>query len=879
MENLYQPQEFSYLYKTDKNPKQALEDVVNLKTTKGHIFRDAQTKKFLYFDNHMTATTWFYEQEKPYIHSVINKYKPVRFNLELDMDIQKLDNIKLSDNIVKKIKNSDENINHIKSILCFSHIKNKIYDILETSYAVEPSDYMFLEASDNRPTKYSYRIYMKLAFSNIAEYKHFITLLKQEVRPDVVSMIDPTSLMLRTPESFKDEHRAKWITPDASFEDSILSYTENCDVLNKIAPEEEVILNNDITGEEQKQAVARLSSHEYIMGNFCFTKSTGNLLSFARHQPSHCSICNRTHDKSDCYGYIVRGNVYIGCFRDDTKTSIYAGYIGDEIEPFIFKWFEIKNLMKAIESKSKIGLSNKEKIEISNEQTRLFASAKKEANINAEEFLKLGTNEFGFVFDNFTQIHNKTFPNNEAIIEYLKQAVFKILQGGDSFYITKSTWKKTKHFTELKQSVFKGDDAISYSIINPDFNTAEPVGQKNTMLINRDLGKVITDYLKTHFYKAVDFVPYLIENETQKTSNEIFNLFEGFRFNYEPQEYKESIVDEVNIPAPTAKVQPWINHIINSVCAGNRKLARTLIQWMAHIVQKPTEKSFAVILYGKQGTGKSILYEFFKNAIGSDLGLQVSKLEDLTQTHNKIVRGRLIVNCNEATNYPSIRDTNILKGFITETDLLINPKNCPLYYISNYSRLMTTTNCKFSARLDSDDRRWACFEVSEQYRNNDEYFKPLVDTMKDENTLHEFFLYLANFDISDFKCQRPPMTKLKQSMIKDQLPDIIQFMRAVCENDTESEYTKDTVELIERGSDLYIHYKRWFDDNVGGRILGKQKFNTELRDRFGLMLKLHRVKGETKRVYGFKINRDRLLTALRESFGDKFEYHIQEDEE
>ena len=39
------------------------------------------------------------------------------------------------------------------------------------------------------------------------------------------------------------------------------------------------------------------------------------------------------------------------------------------------------------------------------------------------------------------------------------------------------------------------------------------------------------------------------------------------------------------------------------------------------------------------------------------------------------MRGKLIINANEATNQPAIRDVNILKGLITETDLIINPKN------------------------------------------------------------------------------------------------------------------------------------------------------------------------------------------------------------
>ena len=116
--------------------------------------------------------------------------------------------------------------------------KESINDILEEQYGIEPSNYLMHEASDNREGKYSYRIYMKLAFANMAEYKHFITLLKADVKPVVLPMIDPTSLFLRTPGSWKDNHQCVWTTPGCSIEHALLSHTEDCDELPEIAPQE-----------------------------------------------------------------------------------------------------------------------------------------------------------------------------------------------------------------------------------------------------------------------------------------------------------------------------------------------------------------------------------------------------------------------------------------------------------------------------------------------------------------------------------------------------------------------------------------------------------------------------------------------------------------
>jgi hypothetical protein len=829
----------------------------------------------MYFENYMGASNWFHRQDKPHLHSVVNKFRSIRFNTELDIENEKLDNMILDAKTLKKIEQDGQNINLIKYLLAVTHIKSCINDVLDEHYKIESSDYRFLEANDNRKGKYSHRIYMKLAFANIAEYKHFIKLLKDEVRPEICCMIDPTSSMLRTVGSYKDNHALKWITEGCKFEDSVLSHTDVCDDLPEIAPDE-VHIETLITKSDVKKAVALLAAHDYIMGTFNYAGDSDNLLKYKRIPgcSTQCSICDRTHDASDCYATIYRGNVYIRCYRDEHKKFIYVGFIGETPAPMSdFKWRDIRGMVKKYENTA-TGLSNKEQKLMAGEHTKMVGDIGTEAAKNSTNFMEISKGEFGFVYDHFVHIHKKTFTDEMPIIKYIEAAIFKITQGGAVFYITKSVWQKTKHFTELKNSVFKGDDSISYNIINKDFKTTEPVSKSNQMTLVKDLGTTVVEYLKTHFHKTVDFEPCL---HAETADPEIFNLFEGYRFKYTDQKYEPAIENGVNIPTATPRVQPWISHIINAICAGNRKHARILIQWMSHIIQKPTEKSFAVLIYGKQGTGKSILYEFFKNAIGPDLGLQVSKLEDLTQTHNKIVRGRLIINCNEATNYPSIRDTNILKAFITETALLINPKNCPLYYIANYSRLMTTTNCRFSARFDYDDRRWWCAEVDEKNKNNDAYFKPLIDTMKNEEVLSEFFNYLANFDISDFKCQRPPMTTLKRSMIGEQMPHVVEFMKDTCENAAGSIFPETVEEMVEKSTEFYKSYKVWCDDS-GCKAFGRQKFNGEMDNLFGIKNTQYRHEG--KRFKGFKINRADLIPKFKELLcNEDFVYDIETGDE
>jgi hypothetical protein len=474
--------------------------------------------------------------------------------------------------------------------------------------------------------------------------------------------------------------------------------------------------------------------------------------------------------------------------------------------------------------------------------------------------------------------HGKTFADNDIVMEFVKQTQVKILNGGDVSYITKSKWKGKITYQILSCVPFRTEaDMIKYSIPNSNFRPEIPIHVKdNPMTLNKSLGDEIMEYLRTNFHQAIDFVPYL-EPGRVRLDEDIFNLFQGFRYPFSEVKY-ETDVDDVGIPKPSEKIKKWIDHVIYVICSGDRKYAKTVLQWFAHIVQHPDRKAFAMIWRSEQGSGKSLFYDFFKKAIGEELTLQLSKIETMTEKHNKILEGRLIVNPNECSNYPTIKDVNILKSFVTEVELNINPKGRPCYTVNNYSRLLITTNEKFSMRLSFDDRRWFCLSVSSKKIGNNAYFKPLIDSVDDVEAQREFFNYLANYDLSDFHPQRPPMTAFKKSMIADQRDPVVRFVQDLCENCTDVEFKAETQVIVPNASAFYkVYYKRWCDDN-GYRALTNDKFKSALEDTFGVENKKQRFDG--KQARGYKFDRALLLPIFRRLYNDTaYEFEVCDQEE
>ena len=377
------PREFLFLNPNDKAPGKSLSENVDLANTGGCVLRDSESRKFLYFESHRDLVVYFGEREAPYLHSVINKHKPVRLNLELDITPELLENVVFTKDILKKIEEDGQDLQLIKSLKVFEHVKDKIGDILEEFYNIESCDYVQLSASDNRKgVKYSYRVYMKLAFANINEYKNFISIVQSEVKKEVLPMIDMTTLMLRTPGSYKDGHVCTWRTPGCTIEDALLDYTDNCDVLKAIAPEEEKELVVDpLTDDITKKAVGMLSAHVDIMGNFYYTETKNGFLQFKRTQPSHCNVCNRVHDNIDGYATIHRGHVYWRCFRTPKK-FVYIGFL-EVPEVLKFRWADLKNMIKKYEKSKTLGLTIKERSAMANDQQKMLDEVKKSSLKNS----------------------------------------------------------------------------------------------------------------------------------------------------------------------------------------------------------------------------------------------------------------------------------------------------------------------------------------------------------------------------------------------------------------------------------------------------------------------------------------------------------------
>ena len=75
------------------------------------------------------------------------------------------------------------------------------------------------------------------------------------------------------------------------------------------------------------------------------------------------------------------------------------------------------------------------------------------------------------------------------------------------------------------------------------------------------------------------------------------------------------------------------------------------------------------------------------------------------------------------------------------------------------------SNDSVPIRISKNDRRYCICECSTKYVNNDEYFKPLYDSLDDKPFLNQIFTYFMTLDISDFNPRAIPKTKAKEEVL------------------------------------------------------------------------------------------------------------------
>jgi hypothetical protein len=228
---------------------------------------------------------------------------------------------------------------------------------------------------------------------------------------------------------------------------------------------------------------------------------------------------------------------------------------------------------------------------------------------------------------------------------------------------------------------------------------------------------------------------------------------------------------------------------VRYLCNGDETVAGHLIDWVAHLVQRPGERvNHAVVITSPtQGVGKDTLAEMIARVVGESNHVNVSS-EVLSAGYGGLFVGKLFTVVSEIYETGNHALANKLKSKITEPRLTVNIKFGPQVVVNNFSRWMMFSNHDVPLQLEESDRRFFVVKCEQPVMDDEArkaYFGPIRAAMADDAAVEGLRRWLLVRDIPRFEAKaRAPMTKAKAAMIAEGENPLVEYLRSVTADGT-----------------------------------------------------------------------------------------------
>lgn len=219
-----------------------------------------------------------------------------------------------------------------------------------------------------------------------------------------------------------------------------------------------------------------------------------------------------------------------------------------------------------------------------------------------------------------------------------------------------------------------------------------------------------------------------------------------------------------NLEAIDEPPQHFIDHLFQ-LCDSDQQVFNHIVSFFAYMVQYPGNKiHHALLIQGKQGTGKSFLYHAVAAVLGKMNVRQIS-YEDIDSAFNEWLFGSQLIFVEEIAAGGRREFMNRLKPYITEERVRINEKMMPRFDIWNRVNLVYFTNHKHAIHIDEDDRRHYVHFSNMEVRTPS-YYDALFSWLKSPTGPGQLKHYFQTWDLGDFDPHAPPTTTAAKRIVR-----------------------------------------------------------------------------------------------------------------
>jgi hypothetical protein len=338
--------------------------------------------------------------------------------------------------------------------------------------------------------------------------------------------------------------------------------------------------------------------------------------------------------------------------------------------------------------------------------------------------------------------------------------------------LDKEDYAKTQYYLQHDEAEFKYD----FPCMPNEDGVKIPAFQPKAKRMN--VAKVYLEHPRAHVYNGLTFNPRPSTFKLAHKANNEFNTWTGFSL-------KREVVKHFK---DWKCIRPLLNHIRYTWANTEEEYINIMCRF-ALLMQEPwVKQQVGLIIAGKEGTGKSFIFERLIGIIVGDSHFaHIHSSSEVTGEFNAILAHKTVVFFDEAITGKSEKEMGAIKNLHTSKWQRMRAMYQDTQMIESYLNLFYATNeLDEIMKLTKDSRRFMLIysdimallnHPSYKCFNNDKdrYFDFIHNCLDDEKVIKTFANLLYNWPTDGFEYKTPIMTALMAQQLKKQLPALESF--------------------------------------------------------------------------------------------------------
>jgi hypothetical protein len=308
------------------------------------------------------------------------------------------------------------------------------------------------------------------------------------------------------------------------------------------------------------------------------------------------------------------------------------------------------------------------------------------------------------------------------------------------------------------------------------WNTMERKALVDIIDLRVDVGEVIDGKVKTRAMRLGDFLnePNITQAILQFDRETFYrddpHLFSMWRGHIHERLSPEDLAANIDI------IAPFLDFVLNVICAGDRYYFRYEMMKNAWVLQNPDKHPrSATVLIGDKGVGKNTYTDILCDLWGLEWSCpNMSSIAALLDDKSKsIIHMKKLIVCNELTaddeKAGKKANWDMMKTRISDDNQLVRDfhKGFPSTPIESFAYYIFLSNHRNSIPIETGERRYFCLEVSSDRKGDGEFFTLMKETLRKHTPLFfpTLLTYFLEMDVSSFDPNAsPPETPLMREM-------------------------------------------------------------------------------------------------------------------